>query len=311
MDTESLAAMRLALFAKRDAILKENQDLHTVLNRQSEELISLCSDLSALLLDRESCINAYQKQIATQNETIRILKVDLTKRQTELNTLRREIATLRQAPRPSIKDEPTSKRAKSMERALQKQRKEQFLHHQSLESQIGELTATLAKREEQLRQLQAKWEDSQLRYLKMIKVNQSQQEEPARLRQTPSDTACSVESAPSTDTDDNDSIDPIISELNRHAHTLTISVVGGSPTWQQKAQASFPSLRFLGNQDFDSSKLDNTDILLVNTNHVSHSCTKKAVDLATSHNTEICYTSKHNLSQIATLLCDRIRSLLS
>lgn len=308
MNTDSFAASRIALFAKRDAILKENRTLCESLAAQSDSLVALCDDLTSLLLTRESQLAERDDKIAAQQETIYAQQTNIKRCQTELNTLRREIAALRRTTDRPNEDETATKRGKSLQRAIQKQRKDHLTHQHTLEVQVADLTARLCAKDEEISSLRHKWEEAQLRYVKLMELYQTQQEELLRLRPVVPKPAETIEERSAPDPICTDSL---ISELNQHARTLTISVVGGSPTWQKKAQDAFPMLRFLGNQDFDDAKLATTDILLINTNHVSHSCTTKAANLAAARHTEICYTSKHNLTQIAELLCERIHSILS
>lgn len=303
------ASKRLALLSKRDALIKEQHTLHASLTTQTEALSSLCGQMTELVFSAESRIAEKSDEITALTNTLRQAQADNKRQQTEIASLRREIATLKKStPAPPADDDSPSKRAKSLHRAAQKQRKDRFAHQHTLEERISELTELLSAKDKQIQALQAKWEASQSRYLALMERERAQQDELLRLRPAP--TAPEVVEN-EVIVNESESADPIITELNRLSCTLTISVIGGSSTWQKKAAETFPHLRFLGNQDFDGMRLMTTDILLVNTNHVSHSCTKKAVDLATTRQTEVCYTSKHNLSQIAELLCERIHTVLS
>ena len=303
------ATKRLALLSKRDTLIKQQHTLQESLTAQTESLSDLCTQMTELVLSAEARIAEKSAEIATLADTLRQAQADNKRQQTEIMSLRREIATLKKsALPPPAEDDAPSKRAKSLQRAVQKQRKDQFAHQHALEKKISELTELLSAKDKQIQTLQAKWEESQSRYLALMERERAQQDELLRLRPVPPAPEVIKEEEIS---DDIPYADPLITELNRLSRTLVVSVIGGSPTWQKKAAESFPHLRFLGNQDFDGAKLLTTDILLVNTNHVSHSCTKKAVDLATAQSAEVCYTSKHNLSQIAELLCERIQTILS
>ncbi len=304
-----LASKRLALLGKRDALIKEQDILQASLNAQTEALSTFCQQMTELILTAESRIAEKSDDVAVLTDALRRSQADNKLQQTEIAFLRREVAALKQCVSiPPAEDDSPSKRAKSLHRAAQKQRKDQFAHQHALEMKVNEMTVLLADKDKQIQALQAKWEESQSRYLALMERERALQDELFRLRPAPSvPEVAEVEVM----ADESESADPIITELNRLSRTLTVSVIGGSLTWQKKAADTFPYLRFLGNQDFDGAKLMTTDILLVNTNHVSHSCTKKAVDLATSRQTEVCYTSKHNLSQVAELLCERIHAVLS
>ncbi len=106
-------------------------------------------------------------------------------------------------------------------------------------------------------------------------------------------------------------IPDVISAFNLIAAELRIAIVGGSPTWQKKAADTFPLVRIIGNQDFEPGRLDSIDVLLINTNHVSHACTQKASSIANARRIEFYYTSKHNLEQIAEELCARLQPFLT
>lgn len=58
---------------------------------------------------------------------------------------------------------------------------------------------------------------------------------------------------------------------------LKVSVIGGTPAWQAKVAERHPGFKIIGsNKNFDRDKLMGTDILVINTNAVSHACTQKA-----------------------------------
>lgn len=303
------ASKRLALLGERDALIKEQHTIQASLTTQADALSIFCQQMTDLILTAESRIAEKSNEITALTDTLCQAQSDNKRQQTEIASLRREIAALKKsALATSTEEDSPSKRAKSLHRATQKQRKDHFAHQHALETKISELTELLSAKDKQIQSLQAKWEESQSRYLALMERERAQQDELLRLRPAPSVPEVVEEEVLS---DEIPSATPIIAELNRLSRTLTVSVIGGSPTWQKKASEIFPNLRFLGNQDFDGAKLMTTDILLVNTNHVSHACTKKAIDLATTQSAEICYTSKHNLPQIAELLCERIHTILS
>ena len=59
--------------------------------------------------------------------------------------------------------------------------------------------------------------------------------------------------------------------------SLKIAVIGGSEAWQAKVMERHPGFKVIGsNKNFDRDKLSGTDILVINTNAVSHACTQKA-----------------------------------
>lgn len=58
---------------------------------------------------------------------------------------------------------------------------------------------------------------------------------------------------------------------------LKVAVIGGTEAWQAKVMDRHPGFKMIGsNKNFDRDKLAGTDILVINTNAVSHACTQKA-----------------------------------
>lgn len=182
--TEFLATKRLALLAKRDLIIKQNQELNTALTTHSDSLTALCQEMTTLLLEAEAKIASQAETILTAQNTIRSQQADLNRCQAELASIRREMTTYRaQTPSP-VEEETSLRRGKSLQRAMQKQRKDQFVHQYTLETQIEKLTAQLTTKDEQIRTLQAKWQDTHLQNLKLMEECHAQRTELHRLRPT-------------------------------------------------------------------------------------------------------------------------------
>ncbi len=56
-----------------------------------------------------------------------------------------------------------------------------------------------------------------------------------------------------------------------------VAVIGGTDAWQAKVAERHPQFKIVGSsKNFDRDKLGGTDILVINTNAVSHACTQKA-----------------------------------
>ena len=56
-----------------------------------------------------------------------------------------------------------------------------------------------------------------------------------------------------------------------------VAVIGGTEAWQAKVAERHPLFKIVGSsKNFDCDKLSGTDILVINTNAVSHACTQKA-----------------------------------
>ncbi|WP_294147803.1 hypothetical protein [uncultured Selenomonas sp.] len=77
---------------------------------------------------------------------------------------------------------------------------------------------------------------------------------------------------------------------------LAIFVVGGSISWQRKAVERFPYMRFVGNEkNFDDAPLHAADVLVINTNAVSHAATEKAKAKRAAKGAVLVLTSTNNL----------------
>ena len=88
---------------------------------------------------------------------------------------------------------------------------------------------------------------------------------------------------------------------------LKVSVIGGSDAWQAKVMERHPGFKVIGSsKNFDRDKLSGTDILVINTNAVSHACTQKAKG-EVDKGTEILTISTNNLE----ILDKKIMAILS
>ncbi|MBO5649940.1 MAG: hypothetical protein J5908_00375 [Selenomonas sp.] len=88
---------------------------------------------------------------------------------------------------------------------------------------------------------------------------------------------------------------------------LKVAVIGGSDAWQVKVAERHPGFKIIGSsKNFDRDKLSGTDILVINTNAVSHACTQKAKG-EVDRGTEVLIISSNNLD----ILDRKIRDLLA
>ena len=88
---------------------------------------------------------------------------------------------------------------------------------------------------------------------------------------------------------------------------LKVAVIGGSDAWQAKVAERHPGFKIIGSsKNFDRDKLSGTDILVINTNAVSHACTQKAKG-EVDRGTEVLIISSNNLD----ILDRKIRDLLA
>ena len=87
---------------------------------------------------------------------------------------------------------------------------------------------------------------------------------------------------------------------------LKVAVIGGTDAWQAKVAERHPGFKIIGSsKNFDRDKLAGTDILVINTNAVSHACTQKAKG-EVDRGTEILIISSNNLD----ILDKKIQALL-
>lgn len=87
---------------------------------------------------------------------------------------------------------------------------------------------------------------------------------------------------------------------------LKVAIIGGTEAWQAKVVARHPYFKMIGsNKNFDRDKLAGTDILVINTNAVSHACTQKAKG-EVSKGAEVIIISTNNLD----ILDQKIHALL-
>ena len=87
---------------------------------------------------------------------------------------------------------------------------------------------------------------------------------------------------------------------------LKVAVIGGTDAWQAKVAERHPGFKIIGSsKNFDRDKLSGTDILVINTNAVSHACTQKAKG-EVDRGTEILIISSNNLD----ILDKKIQALL-
>ncbi len=88
---------------------------------------------------------------------------------------------------------------------------------------------------------------------------------------------------------------------------LKVAVIGGTDAWQAKVTERHSGFKVIGSsKNFDRDKLAGTDILVINTNAVSHACTQKAKG-EVDRGTEVLMISTNNLD----ILDKKIMAILS
>ena len=107
-----------------------------------------------------------------------------------------------------------------------------------------------------------------------------------------------IEEAPAPDYNEEDTTD-FVELLKDKLQNSRICVVGGIDAWKAKIIEVFPDTMMLDSKNFSASKMDNCQILVINTNYVGHDITNKAQTIAIARNMRIVYTSKTNIQKFA------------
>ena len=107
-----------------------------------------------------------------------------------------------------------------------------------------------------------------------------------------------IEEAPAPDYNEEDTTD-FVELLKDKLQNSRICVVGGTDAWKAKIIEVFPDTMMLDSKNFSASKMDNCQILVINTNYVGHDITNKAQTIAIARNMRIVYTSKTNIQKFA------------
>ena len=101
-----------------------------------------------------------------------------------------------------------------------------------------------------------------------------------------------------------ESADVAPAEVQTLCARFGIYVVGGSQTWQGRVAAACPDLKVIGSQkNFDAQQLQHADLLILNTNFVSHACINKAKDAA-PRTTRVRFLSQNNLTTLYALITE-------
>lgn len=168
-----------------------------------------------------------------------------------------------------------------------------------------ELQAVLDKLNEQLKVQQEAFEAEKREYNILISRLEYQVREnnkmitslKSRLK-TVSNLAQQIEEAPAPEYNEEDTTD-YIGLLKEKIKNQKICIVGGTDAWKAKIVETFPDVMMLDSKNFSASKMDNCQILVINTNYVGHDITNKAQTIAIARNMRIVYTSKTNIQKFA------------
>lgn len=89
-----------------------------------------------------------------------------------------------------------------------------------------------------------------------------------------------------------------VEQLRLLSQTQRIVIAGGSADWQAKMLQEFPGLGAVNSKNFDPAAVKAADIVIINTNNVSHALTRKAQNEA-GPETHVVLTSKYNIDRLA------------
>ena len=107
-----------------------------------------------------------------------------------------------------------------------------------------------------------------------------------------------IEEKPALEYKEEDTTD-YVGLLKEQLQKSRICVVGGTDAWKAKITEAFPDVMMLESKNFSASKMDNCNILVINTNYVGHDITNKAQTIAIARNMRVVYSSKTNIQKFA------------
>ena len=102
----------------------------------------------------------------------------------------------------------------------------------------------------------------------------------------------------SEDTETEEQSSYFIEQMRLLSQTRRVVIAGGSDDWQAKMLQEFPSLGAVNSKNFDPAAVKGADIVVINTNNVSHALTRKAQNEA-GPDTLVILTSKYNIGRLA------------
>lgn len=168
-----------------------------------------------------------------------------------------------------------------------------------------ELQAALDKLNEQLNKQQEAFETEKREFNILISRLEYQiRENNKRITslkshlKTISNAASQTEEIPAPEYNEEDTTD-FVAELKEQLQNQKICIVGGTDAWKAKIIEKFPDAMILDSKNFSASKMDNCEILVINTNYVGHDITTKAQTIAIARNMRVVYTSKTNIQKFA------------
>ena len=204
-----------------------------------------------------------------------------------------------------ISGEIEKKPASTMEKPLMQEnerlrRKNKSLEDDlsSMQSQRADACAKLELANKEIARLKSSVSELQEELWKMMKAM------PDTVQDSEDDDAPAYEYYHVEDDDDSqdnnsaeDSSEDVVEDDDKKLRGLTIYVIGGSESWNKKAQEKFPYMKFLGNsKSFDGSGLKFADVLVANINSVAH-CTIHRAKLLVPDSCSIVMTDARNLGR--------------
>ena len=168
-----------------------------------------------------------------------------------------------------------------------------------------ELQAVLDKLNEQLKKQQESFETEKREYNILIsRLEYQVRENNKRITslkshlKTISNMVQQIEEAPAPEYKEEDTTD-YVALLKEKIKNQKICIVGGTDAWKAKIIEEFTNTMILDSKNFSASKMDNCQILVINTNYVGHDITTKAQTIAFAKNMRVVYTSKTNIQKFA------------
>lgn len=90
-----------------------------------------------------------------------------------------------------------------------------------------------------------------------------------------------------------------IEELCSFLAGRRVCIVGGNQKWRTTLLKLFPKCVEATNDNFPADRVKNADLVIINTNLISHGVTRKATRIAFSNDIEVVYTSRNNVECMA------------
>lgn len=256
------------------------------------------------LSDKRSTINSLtdkvaslEREVAEKNNEISMLKAEkgeLTRKNIGLENKLEEVSRSQDALSKSVANQKRS--ANGANRKQNKELVKLSMAYDNLRSKFNELS-------QQKEDYVHKYQDAISEKIALSdKISELREELRKKTKALEAQTVQEVvEEEPVAVTEEELAEKDIFADTN-----LKIAVAGGTDSWRAKVIARHPKFKDIGNsKGFDTQKLNDVDLLVINTNNVSHACTMKA-SANTPESGKILYTSYYNLDLLDAQIKGRI-----